>query len=72
MRLLGIMALGLLLAAASTTHARDCKNISDPVARLACFDAASKAPAVKKISLPKIDEFAAAKAAMAKKLTPRS
>jgi hypothetical protein len=69
MRILGIVALGVLLAAASTAHAADCKAISDPAARLTCFDSAPKGA---KKSAPKplaADEFAAAKAAMSRKLT---
>jgi hypothetical protein len=68
MRILGIVALALLLAAASTAHATDCKSISDPAARLACFDAPPKTAAKKTAPKPP-DEFAAAKAAMTRKLT---
>jgi hypothetical protein len=70
MRILGIVALAVLVGGASTAHAADCKAISDPAARLACFDSTPKA--AKKIT-PKpqgaADEFAAAKAAMSRKLT---
>jgi hypothetical protein len=69
MRILGFVALALLLVPASAAHAADCKAISDPAARLACFDSAPKAT---KKDAPKpvaADEFAAAKAAMSRKLT---
>ena len=46
MRILGIVVPALLLVA-SAAHAVDCKGITDPVARLACFDAAPKAAAKK-------------------------
>jgi hypothetical protein len=68
MRILGIVALGVLLAAASTADAAGCKSISDPAARLACFDSAPKIAAKKAAPKPP-DEFSAAKAAMARKLT---
>jgi hypothetical protein len=69
MRILGIVALALLLAAASTAHAADCKAISDPTARLACFDNTPKAAKKSTPKPPAVDEFAAAKATMSRKLT---
>jgi hypothetical protein len=68
MRILGIVALALLIGGASTANAVDCKGISDPAARLACFDAPPKTAAKKALPKPS-DEFAAAKAAMMRKLT---
>jgi hypothetical protein len=67
MRILGILVLAFLHAAAAA-HAADCKAISDPAARLACFDAPPKT-ATKKAAPKLPDEFAAAKAAMTLKLT---
>jgi hypothetical protein len=67
MRILGIVALASLLAAGAA-HAADCKSISDPAARLACFAAAPKTAAKKAAPKP-MDEFGAATAAMARKLT---
>jgi hypothetical protein len=66
MRILGIVMVASLLAPAA--HAADCKSISDPAARLACFDAAPKTTAKKPTPKPP-DEFAAAKAATQRKLT---
>jgi hypothetical protein len=68
MRILELVVSAALLLAASTAQAADCKSISDPAARLACFDAAPK-PAAKKAAPKPADEFSAAKAAMARKLT---
>jgi hypothetical protein len=63
MRILGIVALTLLHPSVALATA-----ISDPTARLACFDAPPKAAARKATPKPP-DEFAAAKAAMTRKLT---
>jgi hypothetical protein len=68
MRNLVMVVLAFLQAAAPTAQATDCKAISDPAARLACFDAPPKAAAKKAAPKP-LDEFAAAKAAMTRKLT---
>jgi hypothetical protein len=67
MRILGIVALATLFAA-PMAHAADCKSISDPAARLACFDTELKVTAKRAAPKPP-DEFNAAKAAMARKLT---
>jgi hypothetical protein len=69
MRILGIVALAVLIGGASTAHAADCKAISDPAARLACFDSPPKAMKKNAPKPPAADEFAAAKAAMSRKLT---
>jgi hypothetical protein len=68
MRMLRIVALALLVCA-STAHAADCKAISDPAARLACFESTPKATKKSAPKSPAADEFAAAKAAMSRKLT---
>jgi hypothetical protein len=71
-----IFGIAVLLAGAGGARAADCKTVTDPQERLACFDAAVKpapakpaAAAAKKTVAPRPDEFAAAKAAMIRKLT---
>lgn len=57
----------LFFASIVSAAATDCKTISEPTARLACYDA-PKAP--KKPVKPKaVDPYSMAKAAMSKKLT---
>jgi hypothetical protein len=72
MRILGIVALASLLAAASTAHAADCKAIKDAAERLACFD---KTPSGQKSHGGKsngpaapAEDFTAAKAVIERKL----
>jgi hypothetical protein len=71
MRILGIVALALLLAA-STAHAANCKVIQDATERLACFDKAPSAPkphaAQSKGAIAPAEDFTAAKAAIGSKL----
>lgn len=61
-----IAALAVLAVASTAANAADCKSITDPQARLACFDKATKAPP--KAKKAHVDDYGAAKEAMARKL----
>jgi hypothetical protein len=68
--LIAALSMTLVFAAGAFAAQPDCKSIQDSQARLACFDAAAKAPKITaKKAAPKADEFLPAKQAMLRKLT---